>query len=125
MPLHQKALDRLRSIVEGDAPWGFPVFCIGEFLRVVTHPRVLRPPTPPDVAWKVLDGLLASPSVRLLTPGPDYPALLRRVCEAAGARGNLVFDAQIAAVCEEQGATRLLTADRDFARFPGITPLSL
>jgi predicted nucleic acid-binding protein len=40
-------------------------------------------------------------------------------------RGNLVFDAQIAAVCLEHGATTLLTEDRDFSRFRGITTVSL
>jgi len=34
--------------------------------------------------------------------------------------GNLVFDAQIVAVCREGGASELLTEDRDFARFPGF-----
>jgi len=33
----------------------------------------------------------------------------------------LVHDAQIAAVCLEQGATTVLTEDRDFERFSGIS----
>jgi hypothetical protein len=120
--LHRRAHDRLAELVEGDVPWGLPVFCIGEFCRVVTHPRILSPPTEPHVALDALDAILGSPSVRLLSPGPAYPSLFRRVTEEAGARGNLVFDAQIAAVCLEHGATRLLTADRDFHRFRGIQP---
>jgi predicted nucleic acid-binding protein len=39
----------------------------------------------------------------------------------AGSRGNLVFDAQIVAVCREHGAGTLLTEDRDFRRFSGIS----
>jgi len=31
--------------------------------------------------------------------------------------GNLVFDAQVAAVCKEAGVSALLTEDRDFDRF--------
>lgn len=34
--------------------------------------------------------------------------------------GNLVFDAQIVAVCREAGISALLTEDRDFARFQGF-----
>ena len=34
-------------------------------------------------------------------------------------------DAQIAAVCIEHGADRLLTLDRDFSRFPGVTVVNL
>ncbi|MCM0640528.1 PIN domain-containing protein [Cellulomonas wangsupingiae] len=40
------------------------------------------------------------------------------LCRAADARGNLVADAQHAAVAIEHGAT-WVSQDRDFARFPG------
>ena len=33
------------------------------------------------------------------------------------ARGNLVFDAQIVALCREHGISTILTNDRDFRRF--------
>jgi hypothetical protein len=62
--------------------------------------------------------------VRLLTPGPEYPVLFADLCRMADARGNLAFDAQIVAVCREHGATEIVTADRDFARFPGLTPIA-
>lgn len=73
-----------------------------------------------------LNSLLASPSVRLLAPGPRYLQLLWAALADSAASGNLVFDAQIAAVCLEHGARTLLTEDRDFTRFPGIAvqPLS-
>jgi predicted nucleic acid-binding protein len=40
-------------------------------------------------------------------------------------RGNLIFDAQIAAVCLEHGAPTILTEDRDFSRFASISVLML
>jgi predicted nucleic acid-binding protein len=39
-------------------------------------------------------------------------------------RGNIAFDAQIAAVCREHRVTRLLTLDRDFSRFSGPALMS-
>jgi len=72
-----------------------------------------------------IESLLASPSSRLLVPSDRYLPILRGVIAESGVRGNLVFDAQIAAVCLEHGATTLLTEDRDFSRFRGITTLSL
>jgi toxin-antitoxin system PIN domain toxin len=111
---------RLRTLAEGSAPWGLPVFVIGEFLRVATHPRVLHPPSSLEEASAAIDALLASPSLRILSPGERYWTLLRETLLEAGSRGNLVFDAQIVAVCREHGAGTLLTEDRDFRRFTGI-----
>jgi len=41
------------------------------------------------------------------------------LCRRAGAKGNLVPDAYLVALALEQGAV-LVTADRDFPRFPGL-----
>jgi hypothetical protein len=121
MALHRSALGALRRLAEGQEAWAIPVFCIGEFLRVVSHPRVFEPPTPVLDALSSLESLLSSPTARVLAPGEQFLPLLRRLVDAAAVSGNLVFDAQIAAVCLEHGATTLLTEDRDFSRFPGLT----
>lgn len=122
---HESALNRLKALSEGDRPWGLPVFCIAEFVRVVTHLRVFSPPSDLQVALAFIDRLLESPSIRLLLPGEGYPEIFRGVCESAAVRGNLAFDAQIAAVCFEHGVHELLTTDRDFARFSPLKPTSL
>ena len=118
--MHQQAVRWLHFLAEGSRPWGLPVFCLGEFVRVVTHPRVFDPPSALDAALSALDRLLLSPSVRVLAPGADYSRLFAESARQADARGNLVFDAQIVAVCLEYGVSSLLTLDRDFARFSGI-----
>ena len=124
-PQHRAALRALRRLAEGHEAWAIPLQCVGEFLRVVSHDRVFQPPTPIGEALASIESLLASPSARVLVPGGRYLRILREVIERAEVRGNLVFDAQIAAVCLEHGATTLLTEDRDFTRFQGIKPLSL
>lgn len=125
LPLHAPAVTALRALSEGNDAWALPVFCIGEFVRVVSHPRLFDPPTPAVEAMEAIEALLESPSVRLLAPGPRYVPLFRQAIESGGAAGNLVFDAQITAVCLEHGARTLLTEDRDFARFAGITVQTL
>lgn len=121
-PQHPVALETLRSLTEGDTVWGLPIFVIGEFLRIVTHPRgPLRRPSTPEQAMLAVDGLVEGPRARVLMPGPRYLSLLRKLVLEAKAGGNLVFDAQVAAVCLEHGATTVLTEDRDFSRFPGLT----
>jgi uncharacterized protein len=124
-PKHEAAVAALKAIAEGDAPWALPVFCLAEFVRVVTHPKVFSPPTGLETSLLFIDRLLESPGVRLLTPADRYWPLLRQAFVDADATGNLAFDAQIASVCVEHGAERLLTEDRDFARFPGVEPVRL
>lgn len=123
-PHHAPALMWLRRLAEGPVPWGIPVFCLGEFVRVTTHPRVLDPPSTLDQALGAIRKVLRSPTVRVLSPGPRWPALFEAAALEGDVSGNLAFDAQIVAVCREQGATRLLTRDRDFLRFSGIEVVS-
>ena len=117
---HEAALVWLRRLAEGSTPWTIPVFCLGEFVRVVTHPRVFDPPSTLDQTLSALDALLQSPSLRILNPEAEYPRLLIEAVRAADARGNLAFDAQIAALCAEHGVSSLLTFDRDFSRFRNL-----
>lgn len=121
-PNHAAAKARIVELALGAAPWGVPVFCLGEFVRVVTHRRVLNPPSSLEQATEFLDTLTQSDSYRVLLPDADYWTDFRSMLDAARATGNLVFDAQIAALCLRHGAA-LLTADRDFLRFSIQTEL--
>ncbi len=121
LPKHAVALRALRELAEGSDAWALPVFCIGEFVRVVTHPRLFDPPTPAPEAVAAVDNLLESPSVRLLSPGRRYWSIFADLVRDGEVYGNLVFDAQIAAVCLEHGARTLLTDDRDFGRFSRLS----
>jgi hypothetical protein len=120
LPEHRAAVALLTRLAEGDEPWALAWPCVYEFLRVVTHPRVFNPPTPVERALDDLESLLASPSLVMIGEGPAHAGHLRRMVEGGGAVGNLVHDAHIAALAVEHGVTELWTADRDFARFPGL-----
>jgi uncharacterized protein len=52
----------------------------------------------------------------MLAPGPQHLALLEQLCASADASGDLVPDAQLAAIAVEH-ACELVSFDRDFARF--------
>lgn len=123
--LHQISLKRLTALAEGREPWAIPVFCITEFLRVVTHARVFNPPSKPQLAIRFVEELLESPTCRVVSPGDEFIEHLKTLMLQADVRGNLVFDAQIAAVCQEQGISDILTNDRDFNRFSRLNVLLL
>ncbi len=115
-PLHHAARRRLVELAEGDRPWAIPVFCLTEFIRVVTHPRFSLPFTTRE-AKRAVERFLESPTLRIVVPGERFTALFLEALEEADARGNLAFDAQIVALCRESGISALVTEDRDFARF--------
>ncbi len=91
----------------------------------MTHRAVFDPPSTLSQATEAGDAILESPSVRLLIPSEGHWPLLRASILAGEATGNLVFDAQIAALCRENGVERLLTEDRDFRRFPFLSLVTL
>ncbi|MCY3699016.1 MAG: PIN domain-containing protein [Gemmatimonadetes bacterium] len=117
---HTAAARELIALAEGAAHWGLPIFCAVEFLRVVTHRRVFSPPSTLEQAVDFLDGVVASPSCRVVLPGAGFLDLLTATSRGADARGNLVIDAQTAALCREHGISAILTNDRDFERFDGL-----
>lgn len=119
-PHHDRAKVRLTELAESPAAWGIPIFCIAEFLRLITHRRLFDPPYTIDEATEAIGRVLASPSLVLLHPGDRYVPLLLAAMKEGAMSGNLVFDAQIVALCREHGVSALLTEDRDFDRFSGF-----
>ncbi|MBI2058601.1 MAG: PIN domain-containing protein [Nitrospirae bacterium] len=124
-PKHDLAAGKLKELAGRDDPWGLPVFCVAEFLRVVTHPGILKEPRTHDQATEALGRLLQSPNVGVLLPGDRFLGLLGETIRKYEVRGNLVFDAQIVALCRESGVDSILTDDGDFHRFRELTVLKL
>jgi len=76
-------------------------------------------PAPIESALAFAEALRGQPNALPLAPGPRHWGVFERLCRDAGVRGNLVPDAYLAALAIEHGA-ELVTADRDFERFPGL-----
>jgi toxin-antitoxin system PIN domain toxin len=106
-------------VVGSDEPFGLSELVLSGFVRVVTHPLVFDPPAPTDRALAFADALRGQPNAVIVTPGPRHWEVFERLCLAAGAKGNLVPDAYLAALAIEHGC-ELVTTDSDFARFRGL-----
>lgn len=118
-PEHRLYREKLEAWRQQAAPWYLTWSVIYEFLRVVTHRRVLRSPWTAQGAWTFLAALLASPSLQVLTETDRHEAVLAEVLdELPGLRGNLLHDAHVATVMREHGIQRIVTLDGDFRRFP-------
>ena len=120
MPFHGRAQAVVRNLSEAPESWAIAWPSVHEFLSVVTNPRVFQAPTPMQKAWKFLAAIEQSPSLRFLSETPEHSMTLRRMLEESKVVGPRVHDARIAALCLEHGATSLLSADRDFSRFPSL-----
>jgi toxin-antitoxin system PIN domain toxin len=117
---HAAAVALLTGLAASQEPWAIPWPCIYELVRVVTHPRVFHPPMPLDTAVRDIRAIFSSPSLVLLSETHRHAELALSLLKRAGASGNLAHDAHIAALCLEHGVRELVTADRDFSRFPEL-----
>ena len=120
LPNHRAAKEILSGSAAGLEPIGIPVVVMVEYIRVVTHPKLFTRPTTLADGLANVSSLVNHPSFEILLPGPRFFSIFDELAKLGDARGNLVFDAQIAAICIENHVSELWTADRDFARFPGI-----
>ncbi len=116
---HAEYLAWLDAARADDEPLGLSDVVLSGFLRIVTHPRVFRDPTPLMVALEFADALRVAPAAVAITPGARHWAIFEQLCRTTEARGNLVPDAYLAALAIEQGTT-WYTCDRAFARFRGL-----
>lgn len=119
-PWHRQALACLRALAEAETVWAIPWPCIHEFLAVVTHPRIYKPPTPLDDAILQVDYWMESPTLVVIGENPGYWEHLKILLAAGKATGPLVHDARIGAICHNHGVKEIWTADRDYSRFEGV-----
>ena len=120
-PEHARCRALLEQWREGSAAWFLTWGVCYEFLRVVTHPRVLRRPWSAPAATAVLEAIWASPGLAFLVPTDRHRAILRDLTrEVPALSGNLWHDAETASLMREHGIRRICTRDTDFHRFPFI-----
>lgn len=90
------------------------------FLRLSTHPGVLRFPLSGETAMEAVARLLSLPHVRT---GGEREGFLQELAEATrgmSVRGKLFPDAHLVALMRQHGVTSIWTRDRDFRKFDGI-----
>jgi toxin-antitoxin system PIN domain toxin len=121
-PHHPAARDWLSAQLDGNRRVGLPWQSLGAFLRISTHPRAYDRPLTAVEAWRQVSDWLACDVVWTPTPGPRHAEILGSLITEHEVRGNLVPDAQLAALAVEHGLV-VCSADGDFARFGDIARL--
>jgi uncharacterized protein len=116
---HANAAAWWQKCLSGSEPVGLPAVVLFGFLRLATNARVFQHPMTPAEASTHIRSWLAQPVVQRVEPSNDHVEQVLQLLETLGAAGNLVTDAQLAALAIEHGAV-LHTADTDFLRFAGL-----
>lgn len=118
-PFHGVAARWLEDRLGGTRRVGIAWQSLGAFLRISTHPRAAERPLSPAEAWSYVEDWLAADAVWVPQPTERHNEVLGSLLTSYQLRGNLVPDAQLAALAIEHGLT-ICSADTDFARFREI-----
>ena len=105
--------EAVESCAEGASMKVVPAVIAG-FLRLVTHSRIFRQPTPVEDAVAFVDALLGVPGVELTAQGAEWP-ILRQLCLEKSLVANDIPDAWLAAAVIQHG-DHLVTFDADFRK---------
>ena len=118
-PFNKKAAAWWRRSLSGTEPVGLAAVVIFGFVRIGTNPRVFQSPMTAAAATGHVRSWLVQPVIQVLEAPADHADHVLRLLETLGTAGNLVTDAQIAALALDHGAA-VHTADTDFMRFRGL-----
>ena len=117
---HEAYASWLAGVVDGADELALHDASLSGFVRIVTSPRFLEDPAPTRAALDFVDRLRGAARARWVPAGHQaWQRLGSLVGGDSGIRGNRVPEAHLAGVALAHGC-RLATADRGFARYPGL-----
>ena len=116
---HQPCLSLLEEARRDPSPAFLTWSICYEFMRVVTHPAIVRAPYSSSEARHFITTLLESPGFSVLVASNRHKAVLSQtMTELPDIRGNVLHDLHTAVLMREHGVSRICTRDTDFYRFP-------
>lgn len=115
-PFNRSAVTWLEDVLNGPRRVGIAWPTLTAFLRITTHPRALAQPLTPVSAWTHVEDWLACENLWVPGPTERHADVLRSLITTYDLRGNLIADADLAALAIEHGLA-ICSADTDFARF--------
>ena len=116
---HEIARTWLDNRLSGHGSLGMPWASLLGFVRVGTSRRILPRPQTVEGAWRQVEDWLDAPVTWIPQPTDHHRQILASLLKDPGITGNLIPDADLAALAIEHGLI-LCSADGDFARFPGL-----
>jgi toxin-antitoxin system PIN domain toxin len=118
-PDHATALSWWQRMETAGERIVLPWLTLVAFVRISTNARALAKPLTLSEALETMQVFLALPNVTVLHPKNEHAIEFTNACQSAGATGNLVTDAHLAALAIEHDC-ELDSCDTDFANFPNL-----
>lgn len=118
-PHHNRVRSWLEEELASQRAFGVSELALSGFLRIVTHPKIFKDPSPLPTALAFTEVLLTRPNCIVLRPGPRHWEIFTRLCREVRATGNHIPDAYFAALAIESGS-EWITLDGGFSKFPGL-----
>ena len=116
-PDHQVAKQTLETLLTQKESVAFTDIVINEFIANATNKRLRVPVTSVERAVKQVQNWLSAPNVQVIRNSPQSFNTFVKLCERTGRTGQEIYDAQIAAICIDNGVTEFITNDRGFEKF--------
>ena len=116
---HSEYRNWIEAQLSGAEPVGVGEAVLASVVRIVTNHRIFREPSPLPLALEFCAAVRGAPAAVVVRPSDRHWELFDRLCRDGGATGNLVPDADLAALAIEHGAT-LISTDRGMLRWPGL-----
>ena len=118
MPLHERAKTWLSGALSDGPSVAIPWSVSLAYMRLLSNPRVVEKPVPISDCWDQIQSWLNLSQVWTPQPTTRHQEVLGQMLTAVS-NSNQVPDAELAALTIEHGL-QLMTADRGFARYPGL-----
>lgn len=118
-PHHAKARRWFEETLSSTTDLGLAWTVVLAFLRITTHPKIMRNPMTVESALEFISSWLNQPFVSFIRPGEQHWPVFRNLVYMTWTAGNLSSDAHLAALAIEYGCN-LYSADYDFQRFPEV-----
>ncbi len=118
-PFHRSAARWLTDRLNGPRRVGLAWQSLSAFLRISTHPRASEHPLSPQKSWSYVETWLGAEAAWIPVPTERHAEVFGGLVASHQLRGNLISDADLAALAIEHGLT-VCSADTDFARFKEV-----
>jgi len=114
---HLVARETMEKLLNQKEQIAFTDIVMFEFIAQVTLKLGSVPAPSPAQALAQLENWLSAENVSVIRNSPKNFATFNRLCVETGRTGQKIYDAQIAAVCIDNGVTEFITNDKGFENF--------